>query len=394
MVTIELGSGDDERGDGEVSDVASPLLAAASSPARRWPERRLVVLGSACALFVAIFLTRQLVSGTSDAISLIYVVPVALVALELGLWAGLAAALTAAAAVAVWMATRDTGLDAVALAVRSAIFLSVAGIAGRFSDRMREHSIRSARLLVLEREQIALRAELERMRRRLDEQLRNAGYVLERHEQERRGIARQLHEEAAQTMAAALMTVGMLERGPQRELTRSHLDEVRAQVKASISDLRRIAGGLRPGVLDELGLACALERISELEAERGRRSVSFAIDGIPRDLEREIETSTYRVIEEALDALPDAASVQVALSSRRDRLTIAIDARVASESGAIAGEDEHSLRDDLVATRARIELLGGSLRVGALAGEEGVRLVAELPLGAREGAEAEGGLAP
>lgn len=379
MITIDLGTGDDGRDDGEERDLASSLLVAVAAPVRRWPERRVVVLGGACVLFVAILVARQLVSGTGDALSLIYVIPVALVALELGLWAGLIAALAAAVAVVAWMASRQSGVDAVALAVRCAIFFSVAAIAGRFSDRMRQHSVQAARLLVVERQQAALRTELERMRCRLDEQLRNASRVLDRHEQERRGIARKLHEETAQTMAAALMTLGMLERGPQRELTRGHLEEARMQVKASIADLRRIAGGLRPSVLDELGLSSALARISELEAERGRRTVTFSTEGVQPPLEPEIETSAYRVIEETLEALQAASSIETSLAQRRGRLAIVMDARFAAD-GAPEADEEVRLHSDLLATRARMELIGGSLRIGSLDGAR-VRLVAELPLG-------------
>lgn len=123
------------------------LLAAATAPVRRLPERRMVVLGVAFCLFVAIFVLRQLATATGDAISLLYVIPVALVALELGMWAGGLAAVASTAAVAVWMLTRQEGVDALALTVRGVIFMAVGLIAGRFSDRMRMSSRREKHLL-------------------------------------------------------------------------------------------------------------------------------------------------------------------------------------------------------------------------------------------------------
>lgn len=474
MGTIGIGMRDDAKRRGE--DRAASLIAAATAPVRRWPERRVVVLASAVVLFVAIFVVRQLATGTGDAISLLYVVPVALVALELGIGVGLLAAALAIGAVALWMGTRVTGLDTVALIIRSAIFLAVATIAGRFSDSMRATSAReerllhsgldlarledadslaelladhvraavkaasvrvqlldgspvsigqqggetlrlpltshgssvgsievssgterrftqedrlmletlalqaavatdNQRLLTIEREQAALRGEIERMRRRLGDQLRNASHVLESHEQERRGIARQLHEEAAQTMAAALLTVGLLERAP-GELSQAQLEEVRGQVKASIEDLRRLAGTLRPAVLDEMGLVSALGRMSELAGEDGGREVVFATDGLGSEtLTPEVEAAIYRAIEDVLESLERAPSVEVKLRTQNERVRIVFDA------GSLDGDGgaERGLGAALSATRARLELVGGSLHVGSLR-EAGVRVVAELPL--------------
>lgn len=468
-----FGMRDDGKRRGE--DRVARLLAAASAPVRRWPERRIVLLAAAVALFVAIFLARELASATDDAVSLLYVLPVALVALELGIRAGLSAAILAVGAVVAWMSTRAAGLDPDSLIVCSAIFLVIATIAGRFSDSMKATSAReerllrsgldlarledadslaelladhvrlavrashvrielldalpvsigqqggetlrmplishgsnvgaievssgserhftqedrlmletlalqaavatdNQRLLAIERDQAALRNEMEQMRRRLGDQLRNASHVLESHEQERRGIARQLHEEAAQTMAAALLTVGLLERAP-GELTQAQLEEVRGQVKASIEDLRRLAGTLRPAVLDEMGLLSALARMSELAAEEGGREIVFATGGLaPERLTREVETATFRAIEDVLESLEGAPFVEVKLRTQNERVRIVFDA------DSLSGEEaQRPLHAALAATRARLELIGGSLHVGSLR-QAGVRVVAELPL--------------
>lgn len=380
-------------------------------------ERRKLILGVAAALFVCIFILRELSVSKQDALSVLYVIPVAILALGLGLRAGLLAAVGASAAVAVWLATRDLPFSIAPLAVRGSILVSVGVIAGWFSDQMRTSSVAAAveneRLLALEREQASLQAEVDRMRRRLGDQLRNASRVIERQEQERRGIARQLHEDAAQAMAAALLTVGLLERGSASELTRAQFDDVRSQVRSSIADLRRIASSLRPVVLDEMGLASALSRIAEVEAESNDRLVTFSTDGLEAGLSRKAEASTYRVIEEILRALGDARSVDVDLSTGQEMVQIVVEAHPLNDDGegilagdgkgvlaqdgfaldgSLADEDEQlsqdlfasklgeqQLRADLLATRARVELIGGSLHVGSLLGD-GSRIVAELPL--------------
>jgi signal transduction histidine kinase len=446
MGALKIGTADEG-----AADMLPPPSIPASGRWRRSRERRRLTLAVAAGLFVIIFVLRQVSMSQRDSLSVLYVIPVAIVALELGLRGGFAAASGASAAVAFWLATRDLPFDAAPLAVRAAILFGVGLIAGWFSDQMREGSEAVAseneRLSVLERDQATLQAEVERMRRRLGEQLRNASRVIERQEQERRGIARQLHEEAAQTMAAALVTVGLLERGAERELTRAQFDDVRSQVRSSIADLRRIATSLRPAVLDEMGLASALTRIAEIEAEHNAREVRFSIDGLSQTLSPEAEASTYRVVEEVIAALDVDDAVTVSLSTPRETIQVVIDAYSREGDGTIDGRGtlvangaaaagdanlepggaeraldgaervpdggeraldrgeraldggeralddrepaldgdgdresaEQSLQAALLQTRARVELVGGSLHVGSLLGD-GTRVIAELPL--------------
>lgn len=378
-----------------MDDVGAGVIAAVQRTAVRVRprDRRQASLLIAGLLFVGIFVLRELSRSEGDAFSLLYVLPVAIVGLELGLRGGLLAALGAWAAVAVWLATRDLPFDATALAVRGAILFGVALVAGWFSDQMRASSAAVAseneRLGALERDQAELQAEVERMRQRLGDQLLNATRVIERQERERRGIAHQLHEEAAQAMAAALVTVGLLERGTERELTRAQFDDVRDQVRSSIADLRRIATSLRPAVLDEMGLETALGRIAEAEAERNAREVRFATAGLTRELSPEAEAATYRLIQEVIAALDLGGEVDVRLSTAERAIEVVIDSyprskredALETEHVVVSkdGEAENSLRAALLETRARIELVGGSLHVDALLGA-GTRVVAELPL--------------
>lgn len=106
---------------------------------RRWPERRAVILSTAAVGFAAVFAGARLGGDASPAIDVLHVLPVMLVALELGLAGGLAAAALA------------TGLvfagDALSVFTFSVAFLTAGAIAGRFSDRMRAARAREQRLL-------------------------------------------------------------------------------------------------------------------------------------------------------------------------------------------------------------------------------------------------------
>ncbi len=116
-------------------------------PVRGWIEARVVVLGVAAALFAAVFVLCQTSSNVADTIALLYAIPILLVAVELGLIAGVACAAFAMGLVTVSALTTHTGLEAVGVLTFSVSYLAVGAVAGRFSDRMRDIQRRQSLLL-------------------------------------------------------------------------------------------------------------------------------------------------------------------------------------------------------------------------------------------------------
>jgi signal transduction histidine kinase len=128
-------------------DAARIAANVASLPVRRWVERRRVVLLAAALLFAGVFALRMAGGDATDGIDLLYVVPVSLVALELGLPGGAAAAALALALLAAWALATNADLAAVGVSARAVAYAAVGLIAGRFSDRMREGQTRHRQLL-------------------------------------------------------------------------------------------------------------------------------------------------------------------------------------------------------------------------------------------------------
>jgi signal transduction histidine kinase len=116
-------------------------------PVRGWIERRIVVLGVAAGLFATIFLLRQTSDDVADTIALLYVIPISLVALELGMMAGVASAAFALGLLGVGALTTHADLEVVGVLTRGVAYLAVGGAAGRFSDRMRNIQRRQSLLL-------------------------------------------------------------------------------------------------------------------------------------------------------------------------------------------------------------------------------------------------------
>jgi signal transduction histidine kinase len=115
-------------------------------PVRRWPERRVVVLIWAACLLVGAFAGSMLDEGALDELAVLYVVPVMLLGLELGVPGGAGGA-AIAVGLLVAASGRHSELEALGLAASGASFLIAGVIAGRFSQRMRTARSREERLL-------------------------------------------------------------------------------------------------------------------------------------------------------------------------------------------------------------------------------------------------------
>ena len=181
---------------------------------RRWSERRRVVLATAAGLLAAVVAAQLATDDAALGLSCLAVIPIVLVALELGRSGGLVFALLAFAAVAAASLAGGPELAAVALAVRGVVFLATGAAAGRFSDRMRAAYAREERLL---------RAGL---------RLSDAGG----HDRLAELVARE-----AMTMPGTVGAVARIEGLP--EVRRGRPDGVRARVPMD-------AHGLRVGVLE------------------------------------------------------------------------------------------------------------------------------------------------
>ena len=114
---------------------------------RRWPERRPLVLGGAAVLFIAVFASMVLANDATLGIGFLAVVPIVLVALELGERGGIAATLLVIGAMLCAALLERPELDTLGVLIRALVFLAVGGAAGHFSDRMRAAHAREERLL-------------------------------------------------------------------------------------------------------------------------------------------------------------------------------------------------------------------------------------------------------
>lgn len=123
--------------------------------------------------------------------------------------------------------------------------------------------------------------------------------VLEVQEQERRRVAIELHDELGQSLTAIKINLQLGARLKGQPLMDLNQENIRI-VEDALQQVRRLATTLRPSMLDDLGLAAALQWISEQSASRSGFTVKFHHVRAPTRLASDIETACFRIVQEAL----------------------------------------------------------------------------------------------
>jgi signal transduction histidine kinase len=218
----------------------------------------------------------------------------------------------------------------------------------------------------------------EEMRARLLEQ------VITAQEDERKRIARELHDETSQALTSLMVGLKVLEQRPDLADGKEALADLRALTGKTLDAVHDLSLQLRPSVLDDLGLVPAMER---LVAEFGRTHtipVAFEtnVRGGPR-LPPIVETALYRIGQEALTNVArhaGARSASLILERRGGVVTLILedDGRGVDLASRLAGGGEgRSL--GIFGMRERATLLGGTLTIESTPGA-GTTVFVEIPL--------------
>jgi signal transduction histidine kinase len=125
--------------------------------------------------------------------------------------------------------------------------------------------------------------------------------VITAQEEERRRIARELHDDTAQALAA--VGVGLeaaLENIPVSP-ARSRLESLKLVVHEALGDLHRVIYDLQPAILDDLGLAPAIRWLADEHLRRTGVAVRFEHSGMDERLSPDLETAVFRVVQGSAD---------------------------------------------------------------------------------------------
>jgi two-component system sensor histidine kinase UhpB len=214
-----------------------------------------------------------------------------------------------------------------------------------------------------------------------------AGRVIYAQEEERRRIARELHDDTGQTLTLLLVRLKLLENGAGDEARQTEIAELRALVSAAIDRVRRLALDLRPPALDHLGLAASLRSLVRQLKETTPLAISLEVPEGQIALSSEQAIAVYRIVQEALTNIlkhADARRAWVKLTQQAGQLTIQIrdDGRgfkpLALERGRKQDADGRGL--GLFGMEERAHLAGGRVRVESEPGQ-GTTVLVTIPGG-------------
>lgn len=207
-----------------------------------------------------------------------------------------------------------------------------------------------------------------------------AARLVQVREEERTAIAREFHDELGQNLTALNMNVAGLSIKLKHDTAlQEKLERMQQSINAMIREVRRIATDLRPAVLDELGLAEAVQwHAQKYMQESGVESI-VQIDPAVRALPREIATAMFRIFQESLTNVvrhsgATTVTIVLAIVHHALRMTVTDNGR-----GALESELHHARSIGILGMRERASALGGEVVISGIAGS-GTSVITTIPL--------------
>lgn len=212
---------------------------------------------------------------------------------------------------------------------------------------------------------------------------RLAGQLINAQEDERRWVARELHDQVGQSLTIVKLNLDMLRATNNVAGAKALLDEGKGLVDLALGQVRDLSLLLRPAMLDDLGLETALQSLLSSHSKRAGYDAMFRTDGLQERLAPELEVLCYRVAQEALTNVARHAQAKhvwldVILRDGRLRMTVRDDGigfdPEAMRARAVQGNSMGLLN---MAERARLG--AGDFHIASVVGK-GTTLTLDVPL--------------
>ncbi|HEY83261.1 MAG TPA: HAMP domain-containing protein [Dehalococcoidia bacterium] len=259
------------------------------------------------------------------------------------------------------------------------------GMVARTFNEMAERVEQYAR--ALEDSKRELEARVQERTKQVQQMAAVRGQLLQRlisaQEEERRRVARELHDEAGQALSAIMMNLSRAIEALPDEATeaKEKLAQSRSLAARTLADLRKLIYDLRPEVLDQLGLVPALRSYvkSHLEAQKIKAQLSFI--GLKDRLSPQVEITLFRIIQEAITNIirhSGASEVNIQVTAKNSMVTTTIkdNGKGFDVEAAFQAPESWGLRG----IRERVAILGGELKIESKRGK-GTSIEFRIPLG-------------
>ena len=225
------------------------------------------------------------------------------------------------------------------------------------------------------------RGDSESIRRQKDELRLLTGRLMTAQDDERRRIARDLHDDLSQRLAYLAMDLGKLATKPSAKEFVPDLRPLQLRAVDAAETVRRISHQLHPAVIDDIGLEGAMEQYCEEFEERAGIATEFTSRDVPESLPREVASSIYHIFQECLRNVSKHSktdAVLVNLTVVDNVLRLAVKDRGVGLSKERAGGE---VTIGILGMKERAHLLNGTLTIASQAGM-GTEVSVEVPLNA------------
>ena len=220
------------------------------------------------------------------------------------------------------------------------------------------------------------------IRRHRQELRRLTEKLFQTQEEERRRIARELHDEAGQALTAVKLGLDRLEEAlpAEDQALRGQVEEIRQMLLRTSSEIRRLSYRLHPTLLSDLGLEPALDLYLKGVTSHSHLKIDFRMVGFDHRLEPNMETVLYRFSQETLNNTikhSQAEHFRLSIIKSYPKIIFLAEDDGIGFDGRIGGNGKRSL--GLLGMRERTSLLEGTFQLKSHQGE-GTKIRIEIPL--------------
>lgn len=205
-------------------------------------------------------------------------------------------------------------------------------------------------------------------------------YAIQAQEEERKRIARELHDGIGQALYSILVGLNVIGQGNLTEANRQHVNDLLQMTAKAMEEVKRMALELRPSALDDLGLLPALRSLMKRVEKSFDLQVELHVQGERRRYAAAVETALYRIVQEAMTnaaKYAQASKLGIMFEDREKEIVVTV------VDDGVGFDVERALREGsglgLFGMRERAQLVGGTLEIRS-APDDGTTLIVRIPL--------------
>ncbi|MEE9513006.1 MAG: sensor histidine kinase [Anaerolineales bacterium] len=230
--------------------------------------------------------------------------------------------------------------------------------------------------------------ENEDLTQKLQQRMREREHLLRRlinsQEQERMRLARELHDDLGQQLGSITIQLELAQRALTEDVDKAKLNisDTQNLIAETTDRMYDVIMGLRPSILDDLGIGPALKNLAKRTLEPAEIQYNVTIEGLKDGLEQEKETAIFRIFQEALNNIvrhSEATFVEMHLKLADDMVDGLIqDNGLGLDLASHPADERDGTGFGLLSMRERAELCGGSLIINSV-DPQGTRLHIQIP---------------